>query len=312
MNTGQKIILILIILSIISFVIFRDHWEDPKVIQNPDGTQTLGCSEGYIPKINPSNQTQVQCFKEAIFGHVKYTFFMALALAMWTGVGIVFYIEYKKRDESSVIQFLQDKYQSENKPICRSPDIYKEKGFIWTFKGFDSVISSTESMLFIGKNKLIKQVGKNLLFWGARQEITPHELFEYVNRDTKLFKRITGYESPTLIETKRIRKEGSFPKIYFPRPLPYEILKSFYSIKGNYSFGADRFKIIIRLLFNMDKSNDLLGKRMDKTFKDMMKIGEDLVSATSRTGREADNTRHTETGDSARPPQQQYEERRQI
>ncbi len=319
MNLSTKIFIFLVLLSVVSFIYFRDRYEEPIIITNPDNTTSFGCNldNGYTPIVNPANQTHIQCYKEAGFGHIKYTFLLALSMMLWTGVGIVFYIEYKKRDESSVIQFLQDDYQTENKPIQKCPDTFTEQEYTWTFKGFDRVISSTEPVLFIGKNELVKKVGKNLLLWGRREEITPFELYHYLGKNARLFKRITGADVAGYISGKLVRKEETVPKIYFPKPLSYEILKSFYSLKGNYAFEANRFSVVIRMLFKMKRSIEFLDRQMDTTFRSMMLKGENYVAGTSRIGMEADKTRRTDSADSSRihqQPDRSYEQqqRREI
>lgn len=301
MKLTTKVLIFLIVLSLVSFIYFRDRYEEPKQVTLPDDSTGFGCDmdDGFRLIVDPKDPTQYKCFKEAGFGHIKYTFFMALSMALWTGVGLVFYIEYKKKDETSVIQFLQDTYQKENKPIPKCPDTFKEKGFIWTFQGYDKVISSTEPILFVGQKDMVKEVGRNIIFWGKREKITPLELYHYIKKDANLFKRITGASIEGYISGKFVRKEEIVPEIYFPRPLSYEVLKSFYTIKGNYAFGANRFSAVIRMMFKMKRSIELLDKTMDTTFKSMMLKGEQYVAATARTGKEADSTRRTDTAGAA-------------
>lgn len=316
MNLGTKILFGLIIISLISFVYFRDRYEEP-VITNDEKNNTviMACSEGYITRIDPNNQSHTQCYKEASWGHMKYTFFTALAMALWTGVVLIFYIEYKKKDESSVVQFYQDKYQLENKPIPRSPDVGREKGYIWTFKGYDEVITSTEPILFIAKKDMVSQISRCFMFQGAREKITPLELYYYLNKDEKLFKKVLGVSASPFVNNKMVKVESKIPEIYIPRPLNYSVLRGFYSIKGNYKFGANRFPIVIKILFQMKKSIEFLDRQMDSTFKSMMLKGEQYVAATSRIGLEADKTRRTNATESARINQnneREYEQRREM
>lgn len=301
MNLSAKIFWGLIIISLVFFVYFRDRYEEPVITTDTvNNTITIACDDGYVSTPDVTNQSHIWCYKEASFGHIKYTFFSALAMALWTGVITIFYIEYKKKDESSVVQFYQDKYQSENKPIQKCPDIFREKGYIWTYKGYDRVISSTESVLFVATKDMAHQVAKSIIFEGAREELSPTELYYYLNKDAKLFKRMTGASAAGFISTNLIRVEGTVPKIYFPRPLPYNVLRGFYSIKGNYKFGANRFTTVIKILFQMKKSIDFLDRQMDLTFKSMMLKGESYVAGTSRIGQEADKTRRTNSAESSR------------
>jgi hypothetical protein len=108
-----------------------------------------------------------------------------------------------------------------------------------------------------------------------------------------------------LKKSKLIENTSEWPVIYIPRELPYEHLKNFRSLKGGYAFGANRFSVIISLLFKMQISIDGLDIKMHDTLKNMMKHGEDYTSSTSRIGREADRTRKTETADRSRTAPQE-------
>jgi len=313
MNLKEKFIIFLVILSIVSFVYFRDRFEEPQMMVMPDNTSALGCNadNGYILRTDPQNQSNTQCYKEAGFGHIKYTFLLALSMSLWTGVGLIFFIEYKKRDESPVVQFVQDKYQTENRPIPRCPDIFSENGFTWTFKGYSAIISSTEDVLFIATNSLVKRISTSLLFWGAREKITPLELYHYIGKNPVLFKRITGADASGYTNTKLVRKEESIPEIYIARPLPYSILKAFYTEIGGYAAGADRFDSGIKILLQTKRSITFLSKKLDETLVSMVYKGEKFVASNRRTAEQADKTRDTKTTESSRVrPEPQYDPRR--
>ncbi len=295
----MKIFFGLILLSLVAYLYFGDKYKEPVLTKNADNTTSLTCDGKDWKQIpDPNNQSQPICFKESGPGHVKLTFLQAVALSLTLGTGFVFYVDFLRKERSSVLIYYEDKYQNENKPTTICPDIGQSDGYIWTWKGFNEIIIAYEDELHVAKREIVSRISKNLIIKGEKKLVTPEELFAYLGNNPILFKKITRRTISELKKSKIIEIE--WPVIYIPQELSYEHLRNFRSLKGNYMFGANRFSVIISLLFKMQRSIDSLDIKMHDTLKNMMKHGEDYTSSTSRIGREADRTRKTETGDRAR------------
>lgn len=306
MTTGWKIFFGLILLSIVAYLYFGDKYEDPILTTNPDNSTSLTCEGKDWKQIpDPDNQSQPICYKESGLGHVKLTFLQVLAMALSLGTGFVFYVEFLRRERSSVLIYFEDPYQKENKPTTICPDIGQSDGYIWTCKGFNEIVIGYDDELHVARREMVSRISKNLIIRGEKQRVTPQMLYSYLGNNPVLFKYITKRTIADLKRSKIIENTSDWPVIYVPKELPYEHLKNFRSLKGNYAFGANRFGVIISLLFKMQRSIDSLDIKMHDTLKNMMKHGEDYTSSTSRIGREADRTRKTETADRSRTSPQE-------
>jgi len=313
MSMGWKIFFGLVLFSFIAYFYFGDKYKEPTKTINPDNTTSLSCDGTEWTQIpDPDNQSQVICYKQSGFGHIKVTFLQVLALGLSLGTGFVFFVEFLRRERSSVLIYFEDKYQKENKPTTICPDIGQSDGYLWTWKGFNEIVIGYEDELHVAKRDMVSRIGKNLVIKGEKQRVSPQGLFAYIQNNPLIFKAITKRTVSDLKKSKLIENTSDWPVIYIPKELSYEHLKNFRSLKGNYAFGANRFSVIISLLFKMQRSIDSLDIKMHDTLKNMMKHGEDYTSSTSRIGREADRTRKTETADRARQAPQQEDMRREA
>lgn len=311
LSFGQKIFILILFLSLFLYWYYGDDYQQPKTAKNPDNSTYLDCPKDYLLINDTQMPGKVVCYRESGLGHTKLTIFAATAMAFAFMTAVLFHLDMENKNRSSVMQFCIDKYQTENRPIPLSPDIIKAKGFTCLQKGFDGIIMGYDNILVIARDEFISKTGRNYLLKGERQRVTPAYLFnEYLKKDRVLFRRFVGRDINELAGGQIIEKTKEFPELYIPKPLPYGTLRAFYSEKGGFGFGADRFAVIIPILFKIKHSIEVLKPGMKEDLQQLLKDGEDFVSSVGRTARQADDARRRDVTKDSRVQEREDEQRR--
>lgn len=118
-----------------------------------------------------------------------------------------------------------------HQPIPRFVRVFKYKGFVWTYSGYNAGIRTGKgNELFFAMENLTAIIDKTLIFKGKQKRISHKTFYKYINNDKSLFKQIVQGNSKL--------------KIYVPEPLNAEESSQLMTIKGNYDFCADRFDVV--------------------------------------------------------------------
>ncbi len=270
-------LIVFIFLGLAAYVSSDTITEPTKKLDNQTGQiLSVECGEGftYLPD-------KGYCFNPSPFGHTIFTLadlmigvFALAAIGQSTFMGWRMY-------KSPKIKFLVDKYQDENKDIPKNIDVYHGGDYIWCWGGYGRLWVSRTNDVFVAHNSMISNIGENLLFKGRRQEVTPKALMQYLGGNVILFKSIMGKNAnPTTNKIKLTTEESDIKRIYIPLPLSEKEYNLFLSEKGNYNFGANRFKKVIIELFKMRKSISLLKQVKTGTMTSTLTTGVTLAEKT--------------------------------
>ncbi len=283
------------------YVLWGDKYREPEV-KTVNNQTMMACDKDYNLVQDQGNISKLTCFKEGTAMRAKMTFLHYLTATLIISAFMMFLAEYMRRDLSSKIGYYKNTF-SDDTLLNRCPDLYTSKGFLWTFEGYDRIVTQTEQKMHISRMDMVTTVGKNILFKGEAAKITPRQLYDYLGKNKRLFYEIM-HETVENFDVKAVLDDA--PQIFVPIPMGNAEKEAFYTLRGNYGFDSDRFSYIINLMFKIRNGTGSLDNEMHKSITSMMKHGEDFVSSISRMGREADQTKRTKTAEQVKTDQSYY------
>ena len=242
---------------------FNDTVKLPTEVKNEDGTVTIGCDNDFILTTD-KNGNQV-CYNESPFGHAIVSLFSLLAGVFGLSYVTQTTIKSWRMYLTPKMLFYINKYLPENRPINKNIDTYRSGDFIWAYKGYGAIVNSIENEIFVAKRDMVAEISNLLMFKGKAQKITSSVLFEYIGKNEFVFQQIMHGYSYYPKTHKLSEKISDPPIIYIPLELKNYEKEHFYSIKGDYTFGADRSMSVIRELFKMRKAIKMLNIDMTTT-----------------------------------------------
>ncbi len=292
---------------------FNDTIREPKRIKNPDNSTSLSCDTDFILK-NETNGNQI-CYNESPFGHSIVTLFGMLSAVFGFAYAVEIDIKSWRMYLTPKILFYKNKYMKENRPISKHTDTYRAGDYIWAFKGYGAIVSMKENEIYVAKKDMVEQISNLLLFKGEVQKITSTALWEYIGKDERVFAQIM-IDYPYNKKTHQLSEGITDPPIIFI-PLPHSNQENtlFYSMKGGYGFGANRFKQVITELFKMRRAIRILDTDMTGTSTKTLGVAVTITDKAAVIGSGVSRLRQedikTRPG-AYQPEPRQPEERRQM
>jgi len=242
---------------------FNDTVKLPTEVVNEEGTISLECDSNFIMTTdNVGNQI---CYNKSPFGHTIVSLFVLLSGVFGLCYVTQTTVKSWRMYLTPKMLFYINRYLPENKPINKNIDTFRCGDFVWAYKGYGAIVNSIENEIFVSRKGMVAEISNLLLFKGKAQKITSSVLFEYVGKNEFVFQQIMHGYSYYPKTHKLSEKISDPPIIYIPLELKNYEKEHFYSIKGDYTFGADRSMSVIRELFKMRKAIKMLNIDMTTT-----------------------------------------------
>ena len=256
---NRYIIFIVLFVTIGMFAYtLSDSSKEPREVVSDNGIKNLECDEEYTLRYDIQGfQGTAICYNESPFGHYVVGLFQ-----LATGIFALSYViqndifSWREFYTPKILSYV-NKYTG-SKHINRYIETDKAGDFVWTYKGYGFLRNTKENEIHISRRDLYLDISNLSLFKGKAQAISTVALFEFVGKNEDIFRRIMK-DNKYNIKTHRPIDEMSTLKIFMYMELSNSEKELYHTVHGNYSFGADRTKFIIRELFKMKRYIEYLN-----------------------------------------------------
>ncbi len=330
------ILAVIIFISSVLIFVLNDRTKEPEILhaselskkdinkteqqRNKEGLWKIGmdgnevtyakCDEDY-----PYNQTRGACYKENPLGHTMVTFLQLIAIVLTIGLITIYEFKDWRIYLSNKILPYRNKYVDELRAIPRSPELHVKKGVLWVWGGFDALVSGRDNNVYVSLQEHTAMIQHNVTLKGGLQKVKAQQLYKYLNHDLPLLREIL--DNPILKTDKkgRLLEVNSNIAIWLTLPGDNAEKEACASVKGGFGFGADRFTLVLEVLYRMRKGLIGYGAKLQKAQDGMLQNSRVMCETTANIADAVSQTQKSEiehTTAQQPQPDQSYDQRKSM